>query len=132
MWGRALCLALCLGVGCGDNRGPGAPVDAAPDTPDVPPENPFFGEPCELATYPGAVRGCHCLEYYSNGDCRQNAGWCVDEAGDGRGVCRPFCDQLSPDVNPIYTCNGPRAGGLVTWTSDGSVEPYVCYCRPPG
>jgi hypothetical protein len=132
MWGRALCLAL-LFWGCGDNQHTGVPVDAAPDVPDAPlPDGPFFGEPCELSPVPEATKYCRCDDD-PYGLCYHPQGLCVDEGPeDGVGVCRPFCDRLHPEWNPEHVCIGPRAGGIVTWTSDGMTpgKPYDCYCRP--
>lgn len=94
------------------------PIDARPE---------FFGEICDLPNipmYPGAIAVCH-----------NNQGFCVDEDQDGDfvGKCRPWCDQISPNWNPKYTCLGPRHGGRPWWTSDGTTtsKPYVCVCLPP-
>lgn len=97
--------------------------------PDARPE--FFGEPCTLAAAP-AVATCHCSRT-EDGHCYEPQGFCVDEKGDGVGVCRPWCDQVSPNWNPTFVCTGAQHGGRTWFTSNGTTpnKPYVCVCLPP-
>lgn len=89
--------------------------------PDGPPLIDFFGEACEPAFYPGAIASC-----------RGNDGACIDQ-GDSTGVCRPWCQEDDRDWNKQKICEGSTAGGVPTWTSDGTTTelPFVCYCAPP-
>lgn len=108
-------------VACG---GTAAVSDAGVDgSPDAPGKN-LYGQPCDLPAYKPAITFCRDLD---------PTVYCVDEDmnGDLVGTCRPKCDELHPQWNPVYVCTGPREGGTPTWTSDGvSGLPYVCYCKP--
>ncbi len=121
--------AILAGCGGGD---PAMPiVDAAIDAAVIDARPEFLGEPCDLPP-PGVVRTCHCSRV-EDGHCYDPKGFCVDPDGDGAGECRPWCEQISPNWNPRYVCEGPHEGGRVYWTSDGSTtqKPYVCVCLPP-
>lgn len=129
---RILMVVLAAGCGGGGNTEPADPdallSDTAP-TVDARPE--FFGEACTLATAP-AISTCHCARF-EDGHCYEPQGFCVDERGDGVGVCRPWCEQVSPNWNPTYVCTGAHDGGRVWFTSNGMTpsKPYVCVCLPP-
>lgn len=82
-WMRGLVVAMLL-VACGDGTSQVAP-DAGQDAciPDL------YGEACDL-TVSGYCRGV---------DLRDAKGACVDERGDGIGVCRPWACGAVPHCN---------------------------------